>query len=422
MNKSIYTKLIQKDNSNILYSTLSGAVAVLDQESMNKLLNDDLEGLDEAGLLLNPLEEKNKLLDDFKYIREDTTVTNYTILLTYQCNLECIYCYEGQRKNNKFMDENTCLKVIDFILADVKLKKSSKVNIMFYGGEPLLNIKCIELLGENLKYRLNTLGIEFSSCMISNGINLNTKIIEKLKLLNLYQVQITLDGPKEMHDSRRCSKNNISYFDTILENIKNASKYFKVILRINFDKQNVNTISSLIDEISYLANENIIIRFAPTYDLCNKYEHNNDFVLTSVETAKNINYLTKYCLDKGINIYDDILGTRLCGAYCKSELVIDPNGDLYKCTGYVGMNSYIIGNIFKESKYEDNDLFKTYTTVSPWENNECDTCEFLPICGSGCRYHATISGKYLDEHHCKKEYYFSLYRELITAQYTSEDE
>lgn len=238
----------------------------------------------------------------------------------------------------------------------------------------------------------------------------------------LYQIQITLDGPKEIHDSRRCSKNNVSYFDTILENIKNASKYFKVILRVNFDRQNVDTIVSLIDDISYLANENIIIKFAPTYDLCNKYQCNNDFELTSVETAKNINYLTKYCLNKGFSTDDDILGTRLCGAYCKSELVIDPNGDLYKYIGYVGMNNYIIGNIFSESEYENNELFKAYITASPWENNECDICEFLPICGSGCRYHATILGKELNEHHCKKEYYSSLYNDLIKIQYPIEDE
>lgn len=422
MNKSIFTKLIKKYNSNIVYSTLSGTIAVLDEESMEKLSNDKLEGLEEAGLLFDPLKEKINLLSDFKYIREDTTETNYTILLTYNCNLECIYCYEGERKNNKFMDENTCLKVIDFILNDIKSKKSSKVNIMFYGGEPLLNIKCIELLGENLKYRLNKLGIEFSSSMISNGINLSLDIIEKLKLLNLYQIQITLDGPKEIHDSRRCSKNNISYFNTILENIKNASRYFKVILRINFDRQNFKTITSLIDDIAYLANENIIMKFAPTYDLCNKYECSNEFVLTSVETAKNINYLTDYCFNKGFNIDNDILGTRLCGAYCKSELVIDPNGDLYKCIGYVGMNQYIIGNIFSDSRYENNELFKTYITTSPWKNKKCDNCEFLPICGSGCRYHATVLGKSLDEYHCKKEYYSELYKELIKIQYFSEGE
>lgn len=419
MNKSLFTKSIKNDDYTIFYNTLSGAVVSLDEDNINKL-SDHIDELCELGLVDDSGVEKDKLFYEFDKLRKDTSTVNYTILLTYECNLECIYCYEGERKKKQSMNKDTCLKVTNFILNDIKYKNASKVNIMFYGGEPLLNIEGIALIGNKLKKELEQKNIEFSSSMISNGVNLNLDVIEMLKAVNLSQIQITLDGPKEIHDTRRCSKDGCSYFDTILNNIKVASKYFNIILRVNFDKQNVKTIFKLIDDISSLKNDNIIFKFAPTYDLCKNYVCDNTFVLTSKETADSIINLTKYAIDNGFKVDDDILGIRLCGVYCKSDLVIDPIGNLYKCIGYVGLKDYIIGNIDSNNSYIENNLFKEFLESSPWNNAACGKCEFLPVCGSGCRYHASILDKSLNSPHCKKEFYLSLYDKLIKTQYVDD--
>ena len=39
-----------------------------------------------------------------------------TLYLTDDCNLQCSYCYEGNKKNKSYMTEATLEKTLDFIV------------------------------------------------------------------------------------------------------------------------------------------------------------------------------------------------------------------------------------------------------------------------------------------------------------------
>ena len=39
-----------------------------------------------------------------------------TLYLTDDCNLQCSYCYEGDKKNKSYMTEATLEKTLDFIV------------------------------------------------------------------------------------------------------------------------------------------------------------------------------------------------------------------------------------------------------------------------------------------------------------------
>ena len=76
--------------------------------------------------------------------------------------------------------------------------------------------------------------------MISNGSLLNDTIINDLIKYHVKGIQITLDGPPEVHDSRRVSKNGVFQFNKIIENINKLlqTKKIDVVIRINVDKNN----------------------------------------------------------------------------------------------------------------------------------------------------------------------------------------
>lgn len=78
---------------------------------------------------------------------------------------------------------------------------------------------------------------------------LDRKMAKTLKRLSINSVQITIDGPKEVHDRRRILRNGKGTFDRIIENIRNIHDILRVSIRINVDKENADRVFELIDFI-----------------------------------------------------------------------------------------------------------------------------------------------------------------------------
>lgn len=55
--------------------------------------------------------------------------------LTTDCNMKCIYCYEGNEKKKMYMNEETIDKAIEFLMTRAKELKDKR-----------MNIECIELV------------------------------------------------------------------------------------------------------------------------------------------------------------------------------------------------------------------------------------------------------------------------------------
>lgn len=60
-------------------------------------------------------------------------------------------------------------------------------------------------------------------------------VAEDLKLLDIKSVQITIDGPPEIHNKRRKVINGEDSFDVILRNIRNIYDLLDITIRINVD-------------------------------------------------------------------------------------------------------------------------------------------------------------------------------------------
>jgi uncharacterized protein len=74
--------------------------------------------------------------------------------------------------------------------------------------------------------------------------------VEQFKNLRLSFIQITLDGPQDVHDKRRPLKSGQGTFEKILTNIEeNIDIMPNVSLRINVDKENVSRVNEILDEL-----------------------------------------------------------------------------------------------------------------------------------------------------------------------------
>ena len=142
-----------------------------------------------------------------KYLQEMLTrdCQKITLQVTQNCNFRCRYCvYSNDNQNSqrhhsaKIMSEETAFKAIDF-LAEHSVD-APRVDIGFYGGEPLLNFslveKCIAYANRRLKGKLHT----FS--MTTNASLLNDYIVDVLAKNQVY-LTISFDGPERIQNANR---------------------------------------------------------------------------------------------------------------------------------------------------------------------------------------------------------------------------
>ena len=141
----------------------------------------------------------------------DRKMRKLILQVTQDCNFRCSYCDYScgndnfhRKHNNTNMSEETAMKAIAFF------KKHSldqdRINISFYGGEPLMNYslikKCIETVnkefaGKHISYNLTT-----------NGLLLNGEKVIYL-IDNNVNITVSLDGPRKVHDKNRKCINEI---------------------------------------------------------------------------------------------------------------------------------------------------------------------------------------------------------------------
>ena len=91
--------------------------------------------------------------------------------------------------------------------------------IIFFGGEPLLNynlIKDVVTYAQDLIFKKNK---QVGFTMSTNGTIISSEIIKFLKEYD-FAIQISLDGPKKIHDKNRYYANGKGSFEKVFQNIR----------------------------------------------------------------------------------------------------------------------------------------------------------------------------------------------------------
>lgn len=133
---------------------------------------------------------------------------------TEQCNLRCKYCIYGEAYkavrgySNKEMKVETALKAIDYFLP----RSKAEPFITFYGGEPTLRLNEIIRIIDLVRSKYPDKGVKFS--VVTNATLLNEKNIEELFKRGIF-IQISVDGPQDIHDFNRVFQNGGGTFDKI---------------------------------------------------------------------------------------------------------------------------------------------------------------------------------------------------------------
>ena len=341
--------------------------------------------------------------------RDKHSLKVFTLLVTYDCNFQCPYCFEKdvmQRNDENLhlvMSKEMADKAFEAMLKIEPEERLRKKVINLFGGEPLLkeNKEIVKYMVEKGKEYGFVFGVT------SNGYDLN-HYEDLLKEGYIQSVQVTIDGTKAIHDSRRVHSIYTASFDKIIDNIKMALNNGVTIgVRINVDNGNLGEIVKLenffeeeglfsFEKFSayaeYISGE---VNFNPESYLNKKETDINYKDFLDLFTASDMKILYKHLVYNNLrNAVHNKTSLRFFPCHCSaqsSSYIFDPFGNIYSCLEVVGNKKEIIGNYINNTiwtKEKDKWFNRDIGTV-----NKCSKCKYALICGGGCLAKAIERGK-----------------------------
>jgi uncharacterized protein len=382
-----------EENKYLAYNALKNGLAVISDNIVNGIKNiefnkdnmneEQLNELLSGGFIIDKDFDELVLLKTRLNLHNfSTNILGLTITPTLDCNLACKYCYEELQKNKmtKKVQKQLVTFVEDYLKSGVRY-----VEVTWYGGEPLLCFDIVESLSAKFISLCKKYNAEYSADIVTNGTLLDTTIMKKLVDLKIRGVQITLDGKKEIHDSRRFYHDGKGSFDDIISNLQEIVGILPIMLRINVDETNIQDTLSFVNNLiryEWFDKESISIYYGYVKKFSTTCKCNESECLKPNEFWEQSLLLQNHLFENGFgfHMYPNVnVG---CGATAINAFVVGPFGELYKCWSNVGLKSYQVGTIF--APIELNKVHMEYLTESFEGDEECKNCKFLPICMGGC--------------------------------------
>jgi uncharacterized protein len=287
----------------------------------------------------------------------------------------------------------------------------NKWHIHLIGGEPLLNKEIIKFILPKLSLIAKEKNIPLTIELTTNGMLLDLEILTFLNKYSLDTVNISVDGPREVHDNRRADKSNQSSFDRIFQNIKDGFKhklFKKVYLSITCDTQNIDSLPDLFDYlvINKLQKKvNLVFNmiYISTSEVLGKKitgSHYQKFDLPEKQKALKFLWLCQEAKKRGLTIPKSWQVGPVCVAQSNSSAVIQPNGSLLKCPRGIGHPEFTFGNIVSTKEVLD----PKFNLPVPLDSCFADKCSLIPFCNGGCRLHGNISNNKSSQPYCRKNF------------------
>lgn len=331
-------------------------------------------------------EDKNELqevIDKGKQIENNDDYFKLIINPTMGCNFSCWYCYESHIVGSKMSSNNVSkiLKLIDNILINKPNLKT--FDLAFFGGEPLMYYSKVTrpiIDYYRTKYDIHK-NINFEVSFTSNGYLLSDTILNHLTEKKEYKhFQITLDGNREEHNKVRVAQKEEGSYDVIINSIKRLLENgVEVVLRINYTALTAYSIIDILQDISHFTNEikkNLSVDFHRVWQDKEEVEDIDEFIENTKQLFEEKSFRV---------VRNDIIENyqKPCYADKENEVVVNFNGDIYKCTArdFNKENSY--GFIDDNGKLIWNEKIETWKKLKI-QSKACQSCRILPLCGGGC--------------------------------------
>jgi len=328
------------------------------------------------------------------------------------CNLGCSYCFAAQGDYGaprQMMDETTARRSVDFLLRNSG--DSDSVTLVFFGGEPLMNLPLIRRLVAYANDAGEKAGKKVEFSVTTNATYLTPEVIKFLSESEI-GVAVSIDGPKKYHDLRRTYKSGLGSYDMIhprvLDLLRNH-KTRRVAARATLT-HGVTAVEECFWHLKEMGFHEV--GFAPVTSA-----DRDDYALTPselweimgafrrlsqlyVEKAAANEYLGFSNLSNLLSeLQAGIVKTYPCGAGL-GLLGVGAKGDLYLCHRFLESPEHRLGSVYDGLDLDKQADFLEKAHLS--HKAPCQTCWVRHICSGGCHHEA--HARYGDLYHGNPHY------------------
>jgi len=189
-------------------------------------------------------EPSNREIDE--YI---SNVSNLVLTVTENCNLRCKYCvysgnYIGERTHSSkrltFETAKFALQLFfKYIDSGRRRLTLNRLNIGFYGGEPLLELNLIKDIVDYAVEYASSSGLD-QKFSLSFLISTNGLLLDDIKVDFLvekdFNISVSIDGPQENHDKFRIKPDHKGSWEIMISNLQRFRSRFPIFYRdkVNF--------------------------------------------------------------------------------------------------------------------------------------------------------------------------------------------
>jgi len=311
------------------------------------------------------------------------------LIPTLGCPAHCRYCWSSEAGSPK-MSINTVKEVVAW-LRDFR---KDQVTITFHGGEPLLGgidfyRQALPLLSEGLSH------LKPAFAMQSNLWLLTPELAD---LFAKYDIPIgtSIDGPEELNDTQRGE----GYYQKTMQGYELAKAHgLQVRFICTFTGKSVKQKEKI---FQYFLDNGFVMKLHPALPSL-RSDNPNQWALEPAAYGELLVFLLdKYLENMGkieiMNINDlcRCVFTRR-GSVCTfadcmgNTFAIGPDGSIYPCYRFVGMDEWVMGNVRDCPSPEtlaNSPAGKRMLQFSEFVDTACRDCSHIKYCRGGCPYNA----------------------------------
>lgn len=311
------------------------------------------------------------------------------LIPTLGCPSNCKYCWSSE-EGSPVMN----IQVVKDVVSWLSDFRDDPVTITFHGGEPLLAgpdfyRQALPLLAQGLSKNKPSFAIQ---------TNLWRMTPELADIFAEYHIPIgsSIDGPEDITDYQRGD----GYFEKTMEGYGIAREHG---LNVRFictftgysEKQRESIVQFFIDQ-------GFTMKLHPALPSL-RSESPNEWALAPEKFGD----LLVYLLDQSLDHYHEIdimnindlvrcvftrRGNVCTFADCMGNTyAIGPDGNIYPCYRFVGMDEYVMGNVRDRPTQKELDESKAGRLMNDFKayvDTHCSSCSHIKYCRGGCPYNA----------------------------------
>lgn len=344
--------------------------------------------------------------------RRPVPLKTLVLHVTDACNLRCAYCYEKKETSKPAgaMGARVGKKAVDFLFDHCG--NFEEVVLVFFGGEPLLNMRTIRSVTKYAERLGRERGKRLNFALTTNGTLLNDRNIAFFEEHNV-GITVSLDGVQEVQDRYRRFRDGSPTYRVILPRVRRLLEKARkrpVVARVTL----VKTPGDLSARLDHLLGLGFVeAGFSPVTTGHPDFQLNNgqmDFLLDEFRrlSERFLKAVTEgrffgfsNLIDLLVSLHQGEVMAYPCGAGL-GLFSVDARGRLYLCQRFTGQEAFCMGSVF--DGFDEEKLAKFREEARIENKAKCRSCWVRTLCTGGCYHEACVrEGNHLgpNTHYCE---------------------